>query len=235
MSDIKNFIASIKKNGLSRTNRYAVAFGNIKWATTDMQRDVVMFCDQIQLPGTNFNTNQIRTYGESINAPYERLYEDINMSFYVDTDLNVKSFFDRWMQNIQDPTSRTFMYYKEYISEITIEVQDIQNKTRYTMRLFDAFPKSIGAVQLDYNAKDIMKLSVNFVYKYYTVSAVEKLLVQDTIGSAGKINTTQDALNAFKERAKNFVVGAVGSKVIAKLPSTISSVVSSKLPSILRN
>lgn len=218
MSDIKNFIASIKTNGLSRTNRYAVTFGDIKWATTDMQKDVVMFCEQIQLPGTNFNTNEIRTYGEVTKTPYERMYEDINMSFYVDTNLNVKSFFDRWMQKIQDPNSRNFKYYEDYVSNITIEVQDIKNKTRYTMQLFEAFPKSIGAVQLDYNAKDIMKLSVNFVYKYYTVSALETLLQKDTIGSAGRIDTTQDALNSFKERAKSFSTGALGAAVVSKLP-----------------
>ena len=35
MSDIKNFVASIKNNGLARTNRYAVMLGGITWARSE--------------------------------------------------------------------------------------------------------------------------------------------------------------------------------------------------------
>ena len=218
-SPINDFISSVKYNGLSRTNRYALMFGNLPWAETALTQNTVLFCDQIQLPGTNYNTTDMRTYGEIRKAPYERLYEDINMSFYVDTNMSVKTFFDFWMEQIQNPVTRSFNYYDNYTADITIEVQDLQNKKRYNMILFEAFPKSIGAVQLDYNSKDIMKLSVNFAYKYYHVGALEGLdVAADVIKYPGTTNTATDPLNALTNRLKNFAIGSIGAYGVSKIP-----------------
>ena len=155
---INDFIATVKNNGLSKNNRYAVMFGNIPWADASLIKNTVMFCDQVQLPGTNFNTSDTRTFGEIRKAPYERLYEDINMSFYVDTAMTVKLLFDNWMTYIQDPGTRNFNYYDDYTADIVIEVQDVKNQSRYAVKLFEAYPKSIGAIQLDQGNKDVMKL-----------------------------------------------------------------------------
>lgn len=227
MSDIKNFVASIKNNGLARTNRYAVMLGGITWADPTLIQNTVMFCDQIQLPGTNINTSDIRTYGEIRKTPYERLYEDVNMSFYVDTDMSVKTLFDYWMNQIQDPVTRNWNYYENYTSDITIEVQDLKNKTRYNMRLREAYPKSIGAIQLDYNSKDVMKLSVNFAYKFYEVGGVQALQKGEIISYPGSVNTSNDALNGLTNRLKNFAIGSVGAYGVTKIPSLLS-----KLPKI---
>jgi len=227
MSDIKNFVASIKNNGLARTNRYAVMLGGITWADPSLIQNTVMFCDQIQLPGTNMNTSDIRTYGEIRKTPYERLYEDVNMSFYVDTDMSVKTLFDYWMNQIQDPVTRNWNYYENYTSDITIEVQDLKNKTRYNMRLREAYPKSIGAIQLDYNSKDIMKLSVNFAYKFYEVGGVQALQKGEVISYPGSVNTSDDALSGLTNRLKNFAIGSVGAYGVTKIPALLS-----KLPKI---
>ena len=94
-SPLNDFISLVKLGGLARTNRYTVLFSKFG----EQSRDVLLLCDQVQLPGTNFNTSDMRTYGEVRKAPYERLYDDVNMSFYVDTGLTVKKFFDDW-QNL---------------------------------------------------------------------------------------------------------------------------------------
>jgi hypothetical protein len=225
---INEFIASVKNNGLARSNRYAVLFGNVPWVESALLKNTVMFCDQVQLPGTNFNTAEMRTYGEVRKAPYERLYEDINMSFYVDTDMSVKLFFDYWMNQIQDPVTRNFNYYENYTSDVVLEIQDIKNNTRYNMKLFEAFPKSIGAIQMDYNSKDIMKLSVNFAYKYYHVGALEGLQQGDIIGYPGKSNTATDPLNALTNRLKNFAIGSIGAYGVSKIPSLTKNLTSIK-------
>ena len=239
-SPLNDFISKVKQDGLARTNRYTVLFTGF---TTNRSRDVMLMCDQVQLPGTNFNTADMRTYGETRKAPYERLYEDVNMSFYVDTDMQVKYFFDDWMTYIQDPMTRNFNYYDEYIADIVIEVQDLKNQSRYGIKLYEAFPKSIGAIQMDYAGKDIMKLSVNFAYKYYIVGQYENIENTDQydggfspynfLGDSpstyvpifnetpSAVQTKKDPLNSFINRLKNFAIGAVGSKIVTKLPSIL--------------
>ena len=239
-SPLNDFISVVKQGGLARTNRYTVLFTGF---TTQRSRDVMLLCDQVQLPGTNFNTSDMRTFGETRKAPYERLYEDINMSFYIDTDMQVKSFFDDWMTWIQDPMTRNFNYYEDYTCDIIIEVQDLKNNSRYGIKLFEAYPKSIGAIQLDYAAKDIMKMSVNFAYKYYLIGQYEPTVNTDYNDNgfspynfmgdspsaytpvfnetAGAIRTQNDPLNSFINRLKNFAVGALGAKVVSKLPKIL--------------
>ena len=145
-SPLNSFVSKVKSNGLARTNRYVVYF-SLPWESDSVLRDTLLFCDQVQIPGTNFNTSDMRTYGEIRKAPYERLYEDINMSFYVDKEMKNKIMFDYWLNQIQNPNTRNFNYYDDYVTDIVIEVQDLKNQSRYGIKLYEAFPKSIGAIQ----------------------------------------------------------------------------------------
>lgn len=222
MSKLNDFISQVKTNGLARTNRYVVYF-NLPWESDSALRDVLLFCDQVQLPGTNYNTADMRTFGETRKAPYERLYEDINMSFYVDKEMKNKIMFDYWLNQIQDPWTRNFNYYDDYVTDIVIEVQDLKDQSRYGIKLYEAYPKSIGAVQLDYAGKDVMKISVNFAYKYYHIGSKEVLEPPEVapVYEYPAVQVAKDPLNSFVNRLKNFAIGAVGAKVVSKLPNIL--------------
>ena len=171
---LDQFISAVK-GGMARTNRFKVRLtmpkcminGYAKPPQSVDMRKVELFCDQVQLPGVNFSTIQNRTFGEFRETPYEKLYDAVNMSFYVDKDLMVKTFFDTWMSGIQDKTRRTFNYYDQYITDIELQVMDTVDKTVYIVNLHEAYPKTVGSIQLDLASKDIMKLNVSFQYKYF--------------------------------------------------------------------
>jgi hypothetical protein len=96
---------------------------------------------------------------------------------------------------------------------------------------------------MDYAGKDIMKLSVNFAYKYYIVGQYESVYDSDKADAGfspynfmgdspstytpifnetpGAVKTKNDPLNSFMNRLKNFAIGAVGSKIVTKLPSIL--------------
>jgi hypothetical protein len=134
----------------------------------DFQK-ILLHCDAVTLPGVNISTNGARTFGEMRDMPFEKTYDDINMSFYVDNTMQVKLFFDTWAnESVQSLVTRKFNYYNQYISStISIHVNDKMENTRYTVRLFDAYPKSIGPIQLDTSSKEIMKMSVVMNYRYW--------------------------------------------------------------------
>jgi hypothetical protein len=222
MAKLNDFISQVKHNGMARTNRYVVYF-SLPWEPDSALRDTLLFCDQVQIPGTNFNTSDMRTFGETRKAPYERLYEDINMSFYVDKEMKNKLMFDYWFNQIQNPWTRNFNYYDTYKTDIVIEVQDLKDQSRYGIKLFEAYPKSMGAIQLDYAGKDVMKISVNFAYKYYHIGSKEVLEPPDVapVYEYPAVQTARDPLNSFVNRLKNFAVGAIGSKVVSKLPQIL--------------
>jgi hypothetical protein len=60
---------------------------------------------------------------------------------------------------------KTYNYYNTYIANMRIEVQDINDKTRYEVTLFECYPKTISSIQMDYAAKDVMKISIGMQYK----------------------------------------------------------------------
>jgi hypothetical protein len=173
---LNQFISQVQQIGIARANRYNViitppqklpSLGNLGLS------NMLLFCDQVQIPGINISTIQNRTFGEFREVPYEKLFGDIQLSFYVDNNLTVKGFFDDWVNLIQNPASRTFEYYNNYISTMQIEVEDTQNRIRHRTNVYEAYPKTISAIQLDYSNKDIMKLQVTMQYKYWTTETLE--------------------------------------------------------------
>jgi hypothetical protein len=225
---LKDFISEVKRGSLARNNRYAVIFTPPARVNPDSLRKVLLFCDQIQLPGVNYSTVQNRTFGEFRETPYEKLFDNLSMSFYVDNDMKVKSLFDDWVGIIQNPRTRTFSYYNDYISKMTIEVQDLQNKTRYEMTLWECYPKNIGSIQLDYANKDFMKMQVTMQYKYWTATPISPLADGQKIPTnfidkfTQNFTGFQQQLNGvIGERAGNFVTGALGSAIVTKLPGLL--------------
>lgn len=168
MSKLDEFIAQVKTVGLARTNRYTVIITPPPRLNDGGSLDVFsMMCDQVQLPGINLATTQNRSFGEFREVPYEKLYGDIQLSFYVDNDLSVKRFFDDWMAVIQNNGSRTFEYYNNYVSDMIINVEDLEDNVRYSVTAYECYPKTISPIQMDYSAKDIMKMQVTMQYKYW--------------------------------------------------------------------
>lgn len=224
---IQNFIAQVKKDGMARTNRYSVIF-TPPISTRSALQNTLLFCDQVQLPGINYSTVQNRTFGEFRETPYEKLFDAINMSFYVDTGLKVKYLFDEWINSIQNPNTRLFKYYVDYTTNMSIEVLDLQEKTRYEVALFECYPKNIGAIQLDQSSKEVMKLQVTMQYKYWKSTSVEPLpdgqKVPKTFMEKFNKNFTgfqQEVNKVIGERAGNFVTGSLATYGVTKLPGLL--------------
>jgi hypothetical protein len=225
---INQFVSHIKSGALSRTNRYAVLFTPPQGINPGNLQKILLFCDQIQLPGTNYSTTQNRTFGEFREVPYEKLYDNITMSFYVDVDMKVKSLFDDWSNLISNPVTKTYNYYNDYITDMVIEVQDINDKTRYEMTLFECYPKTISSIQMDYASKDVMKISIGMQYKNWMASPKSPLtdgqkvptnffdkMTQNFTGFQETIN------NTLGTRAGNFLTGSALSYGVTKLPGLL--------------
>jgi hypothetical protein len=212
---VKNFISEIKSQGLARTNRFAVLFTPPANVNPANLRKTLLFCDQAVLPGVNFSTIQNRSYGEVREVPYEKLFDTAQLTFHVDKEMQVKSMFDAWIGSIQNPVTRTFEYYNNYVTNMQIEVQDLQEKTRYEMTLYECYPKTISAISLDNAAKDTMKLTVTFQYKYWTSSTIQQLANDQKISKnfidkfMENFTGSNERLNKGLGEVGNFATGAV--------------------------
>jgi hypothetical protein len=171
MSTLNEFIASVRDKGLMTTNRFSVEFALPSIIRTidylgDL-RTVAMQCEGLTLPGMSISTQQARTYGEFREMPYERTFDNITMTFMVDNSMDSKFLFDTWINSIQDPVTRQFNYYNEYTTDIDIFVDDRDDESRYNVKLYECYPKSVAQINMDYASRDVMKLQVSMNYRYW--------------------------------------------------------------------
>jgi hypothetical protein len=193
MDRLRDFIASVKVAGLARPSRFAVEITlPPKLLATFMfasqMQTILLFCDATILPGINIATTPNRSFGETREAPYERLFDSLPLSFYVDNGMMVKALFDEWTNLIQNFNTRDFSYYDDYTTKISIITFDIRNRPNYRMELHEAYPKSVSPISLDYSNKDIMKLNVNFVFKYWNITATKIMYVERSEVESGLVS-----------------------------------------------
>jgi hypothetical protein len=188
MSTLKEFISNVR-DGMAKSAHFAVMVNlpsamAIENLFKNKIAKVMLFCEQAALPGISLGTSPVRSFGEFKEVPYEKLYEPITLNFYVDKDMIVKYMFDIWMDRIQDTQTRIHTWPKKYKSRIDIFTYDTNNNRKYRVRLNEAYPKAVSAIQLDYNSKDVMRIQVQFSYKYLTTSLVDLGVEFDGIPNA---------------------------------------------------
>ncbi len=213
----KDFIAEIKTKGIARTNRFTVDLTPPKALGENVKR-MLLFCEKASLPGINIATAQARSYGELREMPYERLFDPIQLTFHVDRNMTIKTIFDEWMAYIVNPSDRTLGYYSNYVTPMTVRIQDLEDKTTYLVQLYEAYPKSIGTISLDAGQNnDTMRLDVTFNYKYWVATPISTDPYTGLEKTAGGLNRYLNDFTGFQQRylkglgeAGNFVTGAVG-------------------------
>ena len=179
---LQEFLSELKKTGVAKPNLFAVEitfpaqarngisgdFFNIFGVDPNSAIRANLFCETTELPGRSIQTNPIKTHGNPIKIPYNMLYDDVPMVFYVGSDMQEKRFFDAWQHMIVDTYTGDLNYYNEYTSTIKITQLDQKHRPVYTIQLKKAFPMVISPVTLGHGeTNNILRLPVNFTYSQW--------------------------------------------------------------------
>ena len=148
-----------------------------------------LFCSETTLPGSSLSTANLDNDFTGVSEKYahRRVFdEEISLTFYCDAKeyLPVR-YFESWLSYMTNDTrdnhSENFYYRMKFPKkykgglEITkfeknLFSQDpVRGRTRpLTYTFIDAFPKSISAMPVTYDASDLLKCSVSFSYTRYS-------------------------------------------------------------------
>ena len=96
------------------------------------------------------------------------------------------------------------------------------------MTLFECYPKTISSIQMDYAAKDVMKISIGMQYKNWIASPKSPLADGQKVPTNFLDRMTQN-FSGFQEtinntlgtRAGNFLTGSALSYGVTKLPGLL--------------
>jgi len=203
----------LNKDGFSKSARYEVVIGLPKAATstagellnTETARKVSYHAETIAFPGRNLEIKEdLSTYGPTREIVSGSSYEDLSATFYVATDHREKKFFSEWQNSAHSNEDFNARYYYDYVGSVDIYQLDEEDRRRLGIRLMEAFPKTIGAIDMGYaNANQINKMSVSFSYRYWEI-------------------IPGDLASNFLNRLANIAINQVERKLISKLPKVLT-------------
>jgi len=186
-SALEKFISEIRKTGVARPNKFSVeiltpeCMRNNQTPSIDSKLPelINLYCQTASIPGQNIGVRDLRITGPTYKRPVNIDYggEGITFTFLMDGKLNIKSFFDVWMQKIIDPFQFQASYdYGKATYTTTILINQIFNEISgkdgsgesqpYQILLENAFPRNIGMMELDQSSQSTAhKMSVTFAYR----------------------------------------------------------------------
>ena len=164
MSSIMDFQANMKN--FMRPNKFNVQIGATKAGSRER---FVMSCFQCQIPGNVIATTDKDMAFRSV--AYQTIYSDIILGFYADDKLRELKFWQDWINSIHNKKTNRWEYYDKYVAEIIITPLNRKGQDVASWILWDAYPKQIDPIQLDYGTNDaVMTINATITYRHFTAA-----------------------------------------------------------------
>ena len=197
--------SELKLNGILQPNRFIVILSlppgikaladytaikdgdYIKDNHPDSDNFISLRCENVQIPGVNFFTNDdIRRYGigQIEKRPYLPTFNPVRLQLVVDRNAKVLSFFNNWTNGIVNYNTDLGMspagkQYKPYLLKyrdqfmaptIRIWIYDQTNLTSFGIKLYDAYPLQTSDIDLNWgNDNEAMRFSVVMQYSHMSM------------------------------------------------------------------
>lgn len=169
MSSITNFKNAIR-SGLVRQHKWRVTIDfPVFAATNDVARQAQLLARTTSTPSSTLGTMELAWGGRILPLPGDRVYEEFPVTFIGVNDFKVKDALETWSEYINGSESNTGLVNPEdYMKDIVLELLDAQDNVTKTYILKDAYPLSVGSMDLDAGAQDsYAEFPVSFRYINY--------------------------------------------------------------------
>ena len=146
------------------------------------------YCAEATLPVSSYATAEVKDniLGVTQEFAHTRLYTDLDLTFYVDSNYDVLRYFELWMdfisagekkfQNSQSGSAflptyfRRFKYPDQYkTSQMSIVKFERDYEDSLSYNFMNAFPKGLTSIPVSYGSADLLKVTVTFNYDRYVV------------------------------------------------------------------
>jgi hypothetical protein len=139
----------------------------------DAQQELRFMAKAASLPGKSLGTIDVKRFGAIYKIANDAIVDTFPMTVMCSGDMRERKFFDAWISGIhgQDATMTSgadlfrMKYYDDYTSIVIIESFGRDGSVEYSAVLQEAYPTSLGAVDLSWDTGDIATFTVNFTYR----------------------------------------------------------------------
>lgn len=170
MANISDFKAQLTGGG-ARPNQFRVelAFPSYVTAGVVAASQGQFLCKAAQLPASTVENIPIQYRGRAVNFAGERTFATWTVTIYNDTDFNIRNAMERWQNGIQNyTTTNGRVNPSEYQTDLLVHQLDRSGAIVKSYRFVDAYPLSIGLVQLDFDTTNAIEtFDVEFQFNYF--------------------------------------------------------------------
>ena len=196
---------------LAQTSHYQVIFGGLNRDlstyldergvdTRFITNSAGLLCSSASIPGSSLATADINGnfMGVQEKMAHTRIFTQIQLEFYVDSDYRMIKFLEHWMEFIasgsnQNPGDNHYYYrmqypsaYKSNSTKIIKFDRDYKRELEYNF--IGLFAINMSSVPISYDASDILKVSVAFNYERYIPGKITSKSKVD--GTSNNIGST---------------------------------------------
>ena len=175
---------------------------------TQRLRKISLRCEAVNLPGRNVSTmTDSNIYGPTREMVEGVTYaEDVTLTFQSSSDLDERTYFEQWQENMFNPDTWNLGYYNDYVGTVEIYILDKQDQRQYGLKLWEAFPKSINATSLSAaSSNEIIKVDIAFSFRYWT-----------------SLDTSQGQSSDLMEKITKTVVNTVERNISRNIPKILN-------------
>ena len=161
-------------------------------------RDMFLLCQSCTMPGKRIMTTEATHNHHNTKKPYSAATDEVTMTFLLTNDYYIKKYFDMWQEMIIDTSSSHYkaFYKQDYCTDVTIQQLSASNDVvpGYTIKLENAYPIQVGAIELSSGSEGLMELSITWEYdNFRSVGLIDGF--EDVVGHM--LGIGRDTLSTF--------------------------------------
>ncbi len=124
---ITQFLAEFEKRGASRASHFDVLIPILgEVGRSNLPASYLMFrCEAAEFPGRQLNSSEQKIYGPIYKTPYQNLYQETTLTFLETADLDIRYFFEEWMNLIINTSTNEVSYPDTYMQNIEVRQYDV--------------------------------------------------------------------------------------------------------------
>lgn len=167
--NLKTIVGHVGDHPLLEPNRFEVIVTGPEGI--NVTQPVMFNCHVCDIPGHNIGSFDHTIVGPQRKIPNEEIYDDLSTTFINSHHLEELKIIDKWMQLIGGDRDFYLPYYNEIISDMHINVYDLQENLTSTVLIFEAYPIGCSEVQLSYGGEMPSEMTVNWTYHSFKIES----------------------------------------------------------------
>ena len=195
---LNDFLSNIRQKDLARSSRFEVVV-TAPTLSKGEEREVSLLCEEAAIPGliATFAPTKIGNWTEYRAHGIEFFGDNATFTFYVNSDWNVRGFFEQWMGNCVDVTSKEVAFYDDIIGNVEIYTLDRGDNRTGKWELQEAWPRLLNLTPMSQASDAPVRVTVTFTYRYWESKTLEE--------TTGPLQNVRRFINILKDDPLDFL------------------------------